>query len=235
MRPALPRAVLLLALLLAPVAVRAQEPLIGEAQAPGIVDLYRELQVAQPNGFPAYEITSAPQGPVASGGLLYGERARVSLLVDGPGLYLAITDRGDADSADGMVTEMAVWIDADGAPLAGLSEYGVRDGTPFAGRLRFYSRASGRWNLVTDTVWPADLDRALCRTDGQEVAEDTAAWEGLGRLVALLPRQGTDIQAWCVGASPVAGTGATLAWDRAKGVFTRGRELPGPPPWGPRN
>jgi len=227
MRPPLRRALLPLALALAPVAVRAQ--------GPGIVDLYRELQVAQPNGFPAYEITPSPQGPVASGGRLYGERARVSLLLDEPRLYLAIADRGDADSADGMVTEMAVWIDADGAPLAGLSEYGVRGGMPFGGRLRFYSRASGRWNLVTDAVWPGDLDRALCRIEGREVAEDTAGWEGLGQLVAVLPRAGTDIAAWCVGESPVAGTGAAMAWDGARGVFTRGAALRGLPPWAPRN
>lgn len=223
MRRALPRAILLLALLLAPAGARAQ--------GPSILDLYRELQVAQPNGFPAYEIKLSLRGPVASGGLLYGDRARASVLADGTLLYLRITDRGDADTAAGMVTQMAVWLDAEGAPMAGLSEYGVKDGRPFGGRLRFYSRASGRWNLVTGTVWPEGLDGALCESGAQEVTEETAGWEGLGRLVALLPRQGANVEAWCVGASPRAGTGAVMLWNPAKGVFTRGPQLAGPPPW----
>lgn len=217
------RALSLLVLLLAPAGLRAQ--------GLNILELYGELQVAQPNGFPAYEIKPSPRGPAASGGLLYGDRARVSVLLDVPRFYLRITDRGDADTANGMVTEMAAWIDSEGAPLVGLSEYGMKDGKPFGGRLRFYSRASGRWNLVTDRVWPRDLDAALCRSEPQEVLEDTAAWEGLGQMVALLPRKGTDIRAWCVGTSPVAGSGAAIVWDSAKSVFTRGAPLKGMPPW----
>ncbi|MFG1478853.1 hypothetical protein V5F53_09310 [Xanthobacter sp. V4C-4] len=223
MRRLLLSPILLLALVLVPAAARAQ--------GLNILELYRELQVAQPNGFPTYEIKPSPRGPAASGGLLYGERARVALILDVPRFYLRITDQGDAESAQGMVTEVAAWIDADGAPLVGLSEWGVRDGRPFAGRLRFYSRASGRWNLVTAKVWPKDLDQAVCGAEPREVAEDTAAWEGLGQVVALLPRRGTDIQAWCVGSSPVAGTGAAVVWDGGAGRFARGSALTGPPPW----
>ncbi len=207
-------------------------PAVAFAQGPDILDLYRELQVAQPNGFPSYEIAASLAGPVASGGLLYGPRARVSLLLDKPRFYLRITDRGDADTADGMVTEMAAWIDAEGSPLVGLSEWGIKGGAPFGGRLRFYSRASGRWNLVTDRVWPQELDATLCRTPPREVQEDTAAWEGLGSVVAVLPRAGTDVSAWCVGESPVAGAGASLLWNSARGSFTRGPALQGAPPWG---
>jgi hypothetical protein len=223
MRAPLPRLLLLLALLVAPA--------VGRAQEPDILDLYRELQIAQPNGFPAYEITLSPHGPTASGGLLYGERARVLVLLDVPRFYLRLTDRGDMDRADGMVTEVAAWIDSEGAPLVGLSEVAVRAGRPFAGRLRFYSRASGRWNLVTGQVWPQDLGADLCRGESPEVVEETAAWEGLGPMVALLPRNGTDIQLWCVGSSPVAGVGAAVLWTRATGSFARGPALPGPVPW----
>lgn len=216
-------AFLLLALVLVPAAARAQ--------GLNILELYRELQVAQPNGFPTYEIKPSPRGAAASGGLLYGPNARVALALDVPRFYLRITDRGDADTASTMVTEVAAWIDADGAPLVALSEWGVKDARPFGGRLRFYSRASERWNLVTAKVWPGDLDSALCQTEAKEVVEDTAAWEGLGQMVAVLPRTGTDIQAWCVGSSPVAGSGVAMVWDGARGVFTRGPALKGPPPW----
>lgn len=196
----------------------------------GVLDLYRELQLAQGSGFPAYEIRGAGAKAKASGGILYGPRARLALTLDERNFYLRIDDRGDGDGASPFVTEIAVWFDAEGFPLLGLSERGLKAGVPFAGRVRFYSRASGRWNLVTQKVWPA-LDADLCRTEPQEVEETTAAWEGLGRAVALLPRQGTDPAVWCVGPSPVAGTGLSLVWDRAEGRFRKGEALPGPPPW----
>jgi len=200
------------------------------AQVPDLLALYRSLQVAQPSGFPAYELKRRAGKVTASGGVLYGVRARLSVLYDPDSLYLRIDDRGDGDGATPFVTEIAVWLDEEGAPLLGLSERALRDGMPFGGRLRFYSLASGRWNLVTDRVWPV-LDAAVCQTEAQEVEETTAAFEGLGRMVALLPRKGTDAQVWCVGPSPVAGTGATVIWDRAAGRFSRGKPLSGPPPW----
>lgn len=234
---------LLLSLLLALALVQATGP--AGAQQPvelDILQLYQELQVAQPNGFPRYEIAQGPGGGTVTGGILYGPRARLSLVLDQPRAFLRITDRGDADTADAMVTEFAAWLDPDGAPLVALSEWGERRHVPFGGRLRFYSRASGRWNLVTGSAsprptWPVDLDRTLCRIDPAEldempdVAEDTAAWEGLGVLVALLPRSGTDIAVWCVAPSPVAGTGAQMVWDRGAAAFRRGAPLAGPPPW----
>lgn len=215
---------------LALVALLLLVPSAAGAQGASILDFYRELQVAQPNGFPTYEIKPSPRGAVATGGLLYGERARVALVLDMARFYLRITDRGDGEGARGMVTEVAAWIDPDGAPLVGLSERGLKDGVPFAGRVRFYSRASGRWNLVTPQVWPA-LDEDLCGTGAEEVLEDTAAWEGLGRVVTLFPRTGTHAQAWCVAPSPAADTGATVVWAADTGRFARGAPLKGPPPW----
>lgn len=213
-------------------ALAAAVPAAGAARAQkmGVLDLYRDLQIAQVNGFPAYEIAGSGTGATASGGLLYGERARLKLTVDEPHFYLRIDDLGDGDGATPFVTEIAVWFDAEGFPLLGLSERGVKAGVPSGGRLRFYSRASGRWNLVTGTVWPA-LDEPLCRTEPQEVDETTAAWEGLGRTVTLLPRVGTDPQVWCVAPSPRAGTGLALVWDRAAARFRQGKALAGPPPW----
>lgn len=205
-------------------------PLAALAQDLDILQLFGELQVAQPNGFPSYEIKETRRGVTASGGSLYGPRARVDVVLDRPHAFLRLTDRGDGDGASTMVTEVAAWIGPEGAPLVGLSEWGAKAGVPFAGRLRFYSRLSGRWNLVTADVWPS-LDMALCGTQPEEVAEDTGAWEGLGRLVALLPRTGTDVAAWCVGPSPRAGTGAMVNWDRTRGTFQRGAALAGPPSW----
>lgn len=200
------------------------------AEPAGLLALYRELQTAQVNGFPPYEISGSGSAATVSGSILYGDRASLALTLDEANFYLRIDDRGDGEGATPFVTEVAVWFDAEGFPLLGLSERGLKAGVPFAGRMRFYSRASGRWNLVTDQVLPP-LDQDLCRTEPQEVDESTAAWEGLGRVVILLPRRGTDLAAWCVGPSPVAGTGMLLAWGRAQGQFRKGRALAGPPPW----
>ncbi|MFG1180026.1 hypothetical protein [Xanthobacter versatilis] len=200
------------------------------AEPAGLLALYRELQTAQVNGFPPYEISGSGSAATVSGSILYGDRARLALTLDEANFHLRIDDRGDGEGATPFVTEVAVWFDAEGFPLLGLSERGLKAGVPFAGRMRFYSRASGRWNLVTDQVLPP-LDQDLCRTEPQEVDESTAAWEGLGRVVILLPRRGTDLAAWCVGPSPVAGTGMLLAWDRAQGQFRKGKALAGPPPW----
>ncbi|MFG1267977.1 hypothetical protein V5F40_08440 [Xanthobacter sp. DSM 14520] len=200
------------------------------AEPAGLLALYRELQTAQVNGFPPYEISGSGSAATVSGSILYGDRASLALTLDEANFYLRIDDHGDGEGATPFVTEVAVWFDAEGFPLLGLSERGLKAGVPFAGRMRFYSRASGRWNLVTDKVLPP-LDQDLCRTEPQEVDESTAAWEGLGRVVILLPRRGTDLAAWCVGPSPVAGTGMLLAWDRAQGQFRKGKALAGPPPW----
>ncbi|MFG1400564.1 hypothetical protein [Xanthobacter sediminis] len=202
----------------------------ARAQELDILSIYRELQVAQPNGFPAYEIAPSPDGGVRiEDGPQGASRGHPALLLDAMGAFLRVTDGGAGD--DAMVTELAAWIDREGFPLVALSERGVRQGVPFGGRLRFYSRASSRWNLVTDRVWPKDLDFTLCRARGEEVTEETAGWDALGPMVALLPRAGTDIAAWCVGASPVAGTGAAIIWDRTTGTFTRGPALKGAAPW----
>lgn len=200
------------------------------AEPRGLLALYRELRTAQVNGFSPYEISGSGKSAMVSGSILYGDRARLALTLDEDNFYLRIDDRGDGEGATPFVTEVAVWFDSEGFPLLGLSERGLKAGVPFAGRVRFYSRLSERWNLVTDTVLPA-LDQDLCRTEPQEVDETTAAWEGLGRVVILLPRRGTDLAAWCVGPSPVAGTGLVLVWDRAQGRFRRGESLAGPPPW----
>ncbi|WP_374251322.1 hypothetical protein [Xanthobacter sp.] len=196
----------------------------------GVLYWFRDLQIAQATGFPDYEISGEGAGATASGGRLYGPRARVTLTLDVPHGYLRIDDRGDGDGAAHFVTEVAVWFDREGFPLLGLSERALRGGVPFGGRVRFYSHASGRWNLVTDAVMPSQ-DQSLCRTEPQEVEESTAAFEGLGRAITLLPRQGTDLAVWCVAPSPVAGTGRVLEWDRATARFTQGQLLPGPPPW----
>jgi len=200
------------------------------AQPVGLLALYREMQVAQGDGFSPYEISGAGTGARVSGSTLYGSAARLALTLDEANFYLRIDDRGDADGAKPFVTEVAVWFDADGFPLLGLSERGLKGEVPFAGRVRFYSRASGRWNLVTGKVLPA-LDEGLCRTARQEVEETTSAWEGLGRAITLLPRRGTDLEVWCVAPSPAAGTGLALVWDRAAGMFREGKALAGPPPW----
>lgn len=201
---------------------------VGQAQGLDIVDLYHELQVAQPTGFPAYEVTRKDGGVTASGGILYGPRARISVTHDP--LYLRIDDRADGDGATPFITEMAVWLDPDGAPLFGLSERVDRGGVPFGSRIRFYSRASGRWNLVTDEVFPSP-DESVCGLAPEPVEESTAAFESLGRAVALLPRTGTDVEVWCVAPSPSAGTGRLMEWDRAAGRFHLGARLDAPPPW----
>lgn len=200
------------------------------AQPVGLLALYREMQIAQGDGFSPYEIEGAGKGARVSRSTLYGPAARLALTLDEANFYLRIDDRGDADGAKPFVTEVAVWFDADGFALLGLSERGLKGSVPFAGRVRFYSRASGRWNLVTDKVMPV-LDEEVCQTEHQQVDETTAAWEGLGRAINLLPRRGTDLEVWCVAPSPVAGTGIALVWDRAAGAFRRGHALAGPPPW----
>ncbi|MFG1344793.1 hypothetical protein V5F59_07860 [Xanthobacter autotrophicus DSM 431] len=205
-------------------------PFGGEAKASNILDLYRELQRLLPAGFPTYTIDSSKRPPSASGGALYGARARVSLVMDAANGYLRITDRGDGDEASGFVTELAVWTGPKGQPLVGLSEWGVKSGAPFAGRVRFYARAGGTWRLVTGRVWP-ELDRDLCQTEPQEVVEDTSAWEGLGRAITLLPRKGRTAEVWCVPPSPVAGQGMALEFDPAIGAFRKGPALAGPPQW----
>lgn len=202
----------------------------ARAEPRGLLALYRELQTAQANGFSPYEISGSGKSATVSGSILYGPRARLALTLDEANFYLRIDDRGDGDGASPFVTEVAVWFDAEGFPLLGLSERGLKADVPFAGRVRFYSRLSGRWNLVTDRVLPA-LDQDLCRTEPQEVDETTAAWEGLGRVVILLPRRGTDLAAWCVGPSPAVGTGLVLVWDRAQARFRTAERLAGPPPW----
>ncbi|WP_024278472.1 hypothetical protein [Xanthobacter sp. 126] len=217
---------------LAAVALAVAPAAVGgaEAERDGVLYLFRDLQIAQATGFPDYGISGEGAGATASGGRLYGPRARVTLTLDVPHGYLRIDDRGDGDGATPFVTEVAVWFDREGFPLLGLSERALRGGVPFGGRVRFYSHASGRWNLVTDAVMPSQ-DQSLCRTGPQEVDESTAAFEGLGRAITLLPRQGTDLAVWCVAPSPVAGTGRVLEWDRATAHFTQGQLLPGPPPW----
>ncbi|MFG1358217.1 hypothetical protein [Xanthobacter pseudotagetidis] len=210
-------------------ALCALAPAAG-AQKLDIVDLYREMQVARGAGFPTYEITETNGKATASGGILYGPRARITLTLDRPRFYLRIDDRGDDDGASAFITEFVMWLDREGFPLVGLSERGLKGGVPFAGRVRFYSRASGRWNLVTGEVFPTP-DETVCGTAHEEIDESTSAWEGLGRAVAVLPRAGTDIAVWCVGPSPKAGTGALVEWDRANGRFRNGKALDGPPPW----
>jgi len=223
-----------LALLLAGLVLAA--PAAGQGAGGGaseaeldVLALFRELQVAQPNGFPRYEVVETPAGPRAFGGVLYGPRARIAVVLDRPHAYLRLIDRGDGDGADTMVSEAAVWLDAEGAPLLALSEWGARSGRPFGGRLRLYSRASGRWNLVNDSALPAELERRLCGAEPQQVAEDTSAWEGLGAVVALLPREGTDIAAWCVGPGPTHG--ANLVWNRERAAFELGARREGTPQW----
>lgn len=229
-RAALPAALLgAVAAVLAAVVLPAGAQSDG-AQQGGVLFFFRDLQIAQANGFPDYEISGEGAAATASGGRLYGPRARITLTLDPATDYLRIDDRGDGDGASTFVTEAAVWLDAEGFPLLGLSERAVRGGVPFGGRVRFYSHASGRWNLVTERVMPV-LDEPLCRTPPQEVDETTAAFEGLGRAITLLPRRGTDLAVWCVVPSPVAGTGQTLVWDRAAGRFIPGPGLAGPPPW----
>lgn len=203
---------------------------LGSARAQGldIVDLYHELQVAQPTGFPAYEVVAQDGRVTASGGILFGPRARITVTHDP--LYLRIDDRGDGDEVTPFITEMAVWLDPEGAPLFGLSERVDRGAVPFGSRIRFYSRASGRWNLVTDEVFPSP-DQSVCGLAPEPVEESTAAFESLGRAVALLPRTGTDIAVWCVAPSPAAGTGRMMTWERALGRFRPGAVLSGPPPW----
>ncbi|MEP9356570.1 hypothetical protein ABLE93_23815 [Xanthobacter sp. KR7-65] len=223
MRRAARRWLVAAALVVAPVAAA------GAARA-NVLDLFRDLQIAQSDGFPDYEIRGQGVGATAFGGRLYGPLARVTLTLDVAQGYLRIDDRGDGDGAAHFVTEVAVWLDREGFPLLGLSERALRGGVPFGGRVRFYSHASGQWTLVTDRVMPPQ-DESLCRTEAQEVEESTAAFEGLGRAITLLPRQGTDLAVWCVVPSPVAGTGRALAWDRATARFTEGQRLPGPPPW----
>lgn len=202
----------------------------ARAQRLDIVDVYHELQVAQPNGFPAYEVSEKDGRATASGGTLYGPRARVTTTLDRARLYLRFDDTGDREGATPFVTEMAIWLDPEGAPLFGLSERALRDGVPFGGRLRFYSRASGRWNLVTDQVFPR-LDAAVCQTREEELDETTAAFESLGRAITLLPRTGTDVQVWCVRPSPEEGRGVSVIWERGTGRFHQGPALAGPAPW----
>ncbi|MEP9347613.1 hypothetical protein [Xanthobacter sp. KR7-225] len=222
MRRALTRGVLLVALCAVAAGARAQMP--------DIVDLYREMQIARGEGFPTYELAEPNGAATASGGVLYGARARVTVTLDRPRFYLRIDDAGDAEGATGFVTEFVMWLDPEGFPLVGLSERAVTAGIPRAGRLRFYSRASDRWNLVTREVFPA-LDLSVCGTRPPDVDESTTAWAGLGQAVALLPRTGTDIEIWCVGESPVAGTGRRVEWDRLRGRFAASERLAGPPPW----
>lgn len=213
-------------------AVAVAPAAVGDAGArrDDVLFLFRDLQIAQANGFPDYEITGEGAGATASAGRLYGPPARVTLTLDIPHGYLRIDDRGDGDGATPFVTEVAVWFDQEGFPLVGLSERALRGGVPFGGRVRFYSHASGRWNLVTDTVMPSQ-DESLCHTEPQDVDETTAAFEGLGRAITLLPRQGTDLAVWCVAPSQVDGTGRVLEWNRSAGRFAQGQILPGPPPW----
>lgn len=211
-------------------AMLAAAAMPAAARPDGVLYFFRDLQIAQATGFPDYEIIGEGAAATATGGRLYGPRARVTLTLDPATDYLRIDDRGDGEGATPFVTEVAVWFDAEGFPLLGLSERAVRGGVPFGGRVRFYSHASGRWNLVTDRVMPA-LDESLCRTSPQEVDETTAAFEGLGRAITLLPRRGTDPAVWCVAPSPMAGRGQALVWDRAAGRFRPGPALDGPPPW----
>ncbi len=203
---------------------------VARPQGLDIVDLYRELQVAQPTGFPRYELRVGPKGVHASGGILYGPRARVGVTLDRGHYFLKFEDRGASDEVEPFVTEFAMWLDKDGAPLVGLSEYALKGGMPFGGRIRFYSRLSGRWNMVTREVWPS-LDQPLCGTEPEELDETTAAFENLGRAIAYLPRLGTAVEVWCVPPSPKAGSGERLDFAREEGRFRRGATLAPPPPW----
>ena len=141
-----------------------------QAQYLDILDLYHELQVAQPNGFPAYELDERDGPLVSSGPSLFAPDGHVTARTDEARLYLRIDDEGG--SAQDFVTEIAVWLDPEGAPLLGLSERMLKDGAPPGGRLRFYSRASGRWNLVTDQVLPSPAAR-VCHTAAVPVDEST--------------------------------------------------------------
>lgn len=200
----------------------------AQAQYLDVLDLYHELQVAQPNGFPAYELDERDGAPVSAGPSLFGAEGRVSARIDEAQLHLRIYDEGKA--GDDFVTEVAVWLDREGAPLLGLSERRLKEGVPTGGRVRFYSRASGRWNLVTAEVLPSP-EANVCEAAETPVDESTAGFAGLGPAVVLLPRDGVDLEVWCLSPSAAAGTGREMIWKSALGRFERGPRLAGAPPW----
>lgn len=211
-------------------------PLPAFAQDATILDLYRELQIAQPNAVPPYEITPDARGKNAVRILLpSAPTARIEAEYDAQLDFLRITRREEGEGKDEKrarpisdVLEMALWLDAEGAPLLGLSERRLRENVPVAGRLRFFSRASGRWNVVTADVAPA-LSSAICgKPEG--VVDDEAA-EATQPVAAYLPLQDTRISIWCLPPGASARRGITLDWNAGQGVFERGGLSDAPAPW----
>lgn len=200
----------------------------ARAQLLDVLDIYHELQVAQPNGFPAYDVVERDGVLASTGPSLFGPEGRLYMRMDKGRLFLRIDDEGEG--GEDFVTEIAVWLDPEGAPLLGLSERDERAGIPQGGRVRFYSRASSRWNLVTDQVLPSP-EAAVCGTPKVPVDESTAGLKGLGTAVVLLPPTGTDLEVWCLAPGPDAGTGRMMTWERDSGRFHEGAVIAGPPPW----
>ncbi|MGE4373029.1 MAG: hypothetical protein AB7E29_09055 [Xanthobacter sp.] len=200
---------LLCLVLLLPHPVRAED----------VVDLYEELKLAQPIAVPPYELPQAEEG--------LAEAQAVDVMHDTGHDFLRIT-RHLADEREDVI-ELALWLDAEGAPLLGLSERQVEKGVPVLGRVRFYSRASGRWNLVTPQTLP-DVSASLCKLPPS--AKDRLPEDEPFRPIAfVLPQQGADLQVWCLRDAPAAGQAMWLRWNGAQADFSPGPALKGAPPW----
>lgn len=209
-------------------------PVLGQEET--ILDLYRELQTAQPNGVPAYEITPDERGKNAVRILFPADpAARLEAEYDARLDYLRITRHETGKGANQThsasareVLEAALWLDAEGAPLLGLSERRLLGDVPESGRLRFFSRASGRWNAVTGNVAPA-LSSAICgKADG--VVDDEAIEPNLP-VAAFLPLQDTQISLWCLPQGLSSGRGVALVWNVEKSLFETSPLPAGPAPW----
>ncbi len=211
-------------------------PVPAVAQDETILDLYRELQIAQPNSVPAYEITPDERGKNAVRIRFPADPAAPIEAEYEPRLdYLRITRLATGEGHDEKpgphirdVLEVALWLDAEGAPLLGLSERRLSDDVPVSGRLRFFSRASGRWNAVTGDVAPV-LSSAICgKSDG--VVDDEAI-EATQPVAAFLPLQDTQVSLWCLPQGLPSGRGIALRWNVEKGLFEPNLLPAGPVPW----
>ncbi len=211
-------------------------PMPALAQEETILDLYRELRIAQPNAVPAYEITPDERGKNTVRILFPAEpAARLEAEYDARLDFLRIIRLppvmgNDQTSGDHIryVLEVALWLDAEGAPLLGLSERRLQGDDPVSGRLRFFSRASGRWNAVTGDVAPV-LSSTLCgKPDG--VVDDEAV-EANQPVMAYLPLKDAQVSLWCLPQGLTSGRGLTLVWNAGKGIFESGPLQAGPAPW----
>ncbi|MGQ3674647.1 hypothetical protein ACT6QH_03990 [Xanthobacter sp. TB0139] len=193
--------------------------LSSPVRAEDVVDLYEELKLAQPIAVPSYELPQAAEG--------LPEALAVNVLHDAGHDFLRITRQRGGGWED--VIELALWLDDEGAPLLGLSERQVEKGVPVLGRLRFYSKASGRWNLVTPQTVP-DASVSLCKLPppAKDQLPEDAPFRPMG---FLLPQQGADLQVWCLHDAPAAGRGVWLRWNGAQADFSFGPALIGSPPW----